>query len=84
MVEDTYMDEADEEEAADDDDEYFETRQPTIHEQAVQPTKFRHTTYLSVLLSRVPLDELAAEPSVAVQTNEPYIKDLRRKMGLVE
>ena len=84
VVEDTYMDEADEEEAADDDDEYFETRQPTIHEQAVQPTKFRHTTYLSVLLSRVPLDELAAEPSVAVQTNEPYIKDLRRKMGLVE
>ena len=83
VVEDTYMAEADEGEDADDDDEYFETRRPTIHEQAVQPAKVRHTTYLSVLLSRVPLDELATEPSILVQTNEPFIQDLRKRMGLV-
>ena len=79
VVEDTYM-----AEVADDEDEYFETRQPTIHEQAVQPARLKHTTYLSVLLSRVPLDELTADSSVSVQTNEPYIKELRKEMGLVE
>ena len=83
VVEDTYMgvEEEDEDTA---ENEYFETRQPTIHEQAVQPAKVRYRSHLTVLLSRVPLDELKTEPYVAMQTNEQMIELLqRRKMGLV-
>ncbi|KAK4042630.1 hypothetical protein C8A01DRAFT_13788 [Parachaetomium inaequale] len=68
---------------ADDDDEYFEPRQPTIHEQAVQPAKVRYKAHMAVVLSRVPLDELQSEPNVSVQTNEERIEYLRKKrMGL--
>lgn len=83
VVEDTYMAvEGDDEEVAE--NEYFETRQPTIHEQAVQPAKVRYKSHLTVLLSRVPLDDLKTEPYVAVQTNEQMIEHLqKKKLGLV-
>ena len=86
VVEDTFMDvEKEGGSGADDvDDEYFETRQPTIHEQAVQPTKVKYKAHVAILLSRVPLDELAAEPNVSAQTNEERIEHLRKKkMGLI-
>lgn len=68
----------------DDDDEYFETAQPTIHEQAVRPAKVRYKAHMTVLLSRVPLDELKTEQNVSLQTNEQQVEYLRkRKMGLV-
>jgi hypothetical protein len=84
VVEDTFMavdQGADDDD--DDDDEYFETRQPTIHEQAVQPAKVRYKAHMAVVLSRVPLDELQSEPNVSVQTNQERIEYLRKKrMGL--
>ncbi|KAK3305359.1 uncharacterized protein B0T15DRAFT_194636 [Chaetomium strumarium] len=65
-------------------DDYFETIQPTIHERAVQPAKVRHKAHITVLLSRVPLDELNAEKNVSLQTNEQHVEHLRKKrMGLV-
>ncbi|EAQ84654.1 hypothetical protein CHGG_08668 [Chaetomium globosum CBS 148.51] len=83
VVEDTYMD-VDKEGGDDTDGEYFETRQPTIHEQAVQPAKVRYEAHVVILLSRLPLDELAAEPNVSSQTNERSIEHLRKKkMGLL-
>ena len=66
------------------DEEYFETRQPTIHEQAVQPAKVRYRAHVAILLSRLPLDELAGEPNVSAQTNEEKIEHLRKKkLGLI-
>jgi hypothetical protein len=65
-------------------DEYFETVQPTIHERAVQPAKVRHKAHITILLSRVPLDELNTEKNVSLQTNEQHVEYLRKKkMGLV-
>ncbi|KAK4240199.1 hypothetical protein C8A03DRAFT_31674 [Achaetomium macrosporum] len=65
-------------------DDYFETVQPTIHERAVQPAKVRHKAHITVLLSRVPLDELNTEKNVSLQTNEQHVEHLRKKkMGLV-
>ncbi|KAK4150702.1 hypothetical protein C8A00DRAFT_45951 [Chaetomidium leptoderma] len=82
VVLDTFM-EVDQEGGESADDEYFETRQPTIHEQAVQPAKVRYKAHMAVLLSRVPLDELKTEPYVSVQTNEQSVEYLRKKqMGL--
>jgi hypothetical protein len=84
VVEDTYMAAAEKETEESADDEYFETRQPTIHEQAVQPAKVKYKAHLSVLLSRVPLDELKTEQNVSLQTNEQHIENLwKKKMGLV-
>ncbi|KAK4100041.1 hypothetical protein N658DRAFT_497757 [Parathielavia hyrcaniae] len=66
------------------DDEYFETRQPTIHERAVQPATVRYMVHMSVLLSRLPLEELKTEPYISLQTNEQRIEHLRKKkMGLL-
>jgi hypothetical protein len=83
VVEDTFMaGDGQSEEGAD--DEYFETIQPTIHEQAVQPAKVRYKAHMTVLLSRVPLDELKTEHNVSLQTNEQHIEHRRKKnMGLV-
>lgn len=82
VVEDTYM-AVDGEDVEGEDDEYFETRQPTIHEQAVQPAKVRYKAHMSVLLSRISLDELQTEPYVSTQTNDQKIEYLRKKtMGL--
>ncbi|KAK3906744.1 hypothetical protein C8A05DRAFT_40498 [Staphylotrichum tortipilum] len=83
VVKDTFM-ATNPEDEEDEEEEYFETRRPTIHEQAVQPPKVRHQTYLSVLLSRVPLDALKTENHVSMQTNEQTIEYLRKKkLGLV-
>jgi hypothetical protein len=84
VVEDTFMAvDGEGVDGADDDDEYFETRQPTIHEQAVQPAKVRYKAHISVLLSRIPLDELRAERYVSMQTNDQTVEYLRKKkMGL--
>lgn len=82
VVEDTFM-AVDGEDVEGADDEYFETRQPTIHEQAVQPAKVRYKAFMSVLLSRVPLHELRTEFYVSCQTNEELIERKRKKkMGL--
>lgn len=83
VVEDTFLDvgSGSEDKA---DDEYFETRQPTIHERAVQPPKIKYKAHMTVLLSRVPLGELKAERNVALQTNEQHIEYSRKKkLGLV-
>ncbi|KAH6842550.1 hypothetical protein B0I37DRAFT_199059 [Chaetomium sp. MPI-CAGE-AT-0009] len=85
VVEDTFMDVEREggESGNSADNEYFETRQPTIHEQAVQPAKVRYKAHVAILLSRLPLDELVSEPNVSAQTNEEKIEYLRKKrMGL--
>jgi hypothetical protein len=82
VIEDTFI-AAGEEHDEGADDEYFEPRQPTIHEQAVRPSKIRYKVHMSVLLSRVPLDELKTEPYISLQTNEQRIEYLRKKkMGL--
>jgi hypothetical protein len=86
IVEDTFMDVEKEggSGADEDEEEYFETRQPTIHEQAVQPAKVKYKAHVAILLSRLPLDELATEPNVSAQTNEEKIEHLRKKkMGLI-
>ncbi|KAK4133816.1 hypothetical protein BT67DRAFT_381952 [Trichocladium antarcticum] len=82
VVEDTFVaTDPEGEECAD--DGYFETKQPTIHEQAVQPAKVMHKPYMTTLLSRVPLDELKTEQNVSLQTNEQHIEHQRKKnMGL--
>ncbi len=83
VVEDTYMATGEYTEQAAD-DEYFEMRGPTIHEQAVQPANVKYRVHFSVLISRVPLDELNTEQNAAVQTNEQHIEDLwKKKRGLV-
>ncbi len=83
VVKDTFMAASPEDEEAEE-EEYFETRRPTIHEQAVQPPKIRYQTYLSVLLSRVPLNALKTETHVSMQTNEQTIEYMRKKkLGLV-
>ncbi|KAK4142073.1 uncharacterized protein C8A04DRAFT_30331 [Dichotomopilus funicola] len=86
VVEDTVLgrekEEADDEGNGDqeeDDDDYFETLQPTIHEQAAQPAQVKHVAHTLILLSRIPLDELKSEPNVSVQTNEGKIEFLRKK-----
>jgi hypothetical protein len=82
VIKDTFMD-ADRERDEGADDDYFETRQPTIYEQAVRPAKVRYKVHMSVLLSRIPLDELKTEPYISLQTNEQRIEYLRKKkMGL--
>lgn len=84
VVKDTFMAASPEDEEAEEEDEYFETRRPTIHEQAVQPPKVRYQAYLSVLLSRIPLDALRTETHVSMQTNEQTIEYMRKKkLGLV-
>lgn len=84
VVEETFMPVDLEGEEGAGDDEYFETMQPTIHERAVQPPKVRHQAHLTILLSRVPVDELKSEKNIFIQTNEPRIEYLRKKnMGLV-
>ncbi|KAK4126695.1 hypothetical protein N657DRAFT_172328 [Parathielavia appendiculata] len=82
VVEDTFMP-GDRERDEAGDDEYFETKLSTIHEQAVHPSKVRYIVHLSVLLSRLPLDQLKTEPYISLQTNEQRIEYLRKKkMGL--
>lgn len=64
----------------------FETMRlkKTIHELAVEPPKIRYQAYMTVLLSRVPLEELRNIPSVSLQTNEQHVEQLRKKKaGLV-
>ncbi|KAK4192352.1 hypothetical protein QBC35DRAFT_484994 [Podospora australis] len=82
VVEDTFMDlDGD---GRKKEGEYFETsvfREKTIHEQAVEgPVKVRYKAHLTILLSRVPLEELKGG---GLQTNEHHIELLRRvKQGL--
>ncbi|KAK0614998.1 hypothetical protein B0T17DRAFT_540796 [Bombardia bombarda] len=62
-------------------DDYFETSNlMTIHDRALEPPRVRHTTYMSVLVSRVPLDELRSLRNIGLQTNEHQIESLRKKM----
>ncbi|KAK0702594.1 hypothetical protein B0T21DRAFT_299864 [Apiosordaria backusii] len=58
---------------------YFESMRPIIHEQAVDPAKPKYKAHMTVLLSRVPLEELRVLANVGTQTNEQYIDDLRRR-----
>ncbi|KAK4166651.1 hypothetical protein QBC43DRAFT_313079 [Cladorrhinum sp. PSN259] len=78
VVDDTFM-AVDGEEG--EEDSYFESMRPakTIHELAVDPPKTRYQAHMTVLLSRVPLEELRDVPSVSLQTNEHQIEHLRKK-----
>ncbi|KAK0666366.1 hypothetical protein QBC41DRAFT_325924 [Cercophora samala] len=58
---------------------YFESMRPIIHEQAVDPAKPKYKAHITVLLSRVPLEELRALANVGTQTNEQHIDDIRRR-----
>ncbi|KAK4176060.1 hypothetical protein QBC36DRAFT_330093 [Triangularia setosa] len=58
---------------------YFEAMRPLIHEQAVDPAKPRYKAHMTVLLSRVPLEELRVLANMGTQTNEQYIDDMRRR-----
>ncbi|KAK4195942.1 hypothetical protein QBC40DRAFT_288262 [Triangularia verruculosa] len=65
------------------DEAYFETMRPIIHEQAVDPAKPRYKAHMTVLLSRVPLEELRVLTNVGTQSNEQHIDDMRhRKNGM--
>jgi hypothetical protein len=79
VVEDTFMNVDRGEGEEEPEDEYFETIAPMIHERAVQRPKLRYKAHMTVLLSRVPLDELKTERNVSVQTNEQHIEYLRRR-----
>ncbi|VBB80545.1 Putative protein of unknown function [Podospora comata] len=58
---------------------YFESMRPIIHEQAVDPAKPKYKAHMTVLLSRVPLEELRVLANVGAQTNEQTIDDIRRR-----
>jgi len=60
-------------------EDYFETLEPSIQDLAVTPTKVRRKSYVSVLFSRVPLDEIKNHPAISTQTNEADMDLLRRK-----
>ncbi|KAL2127603.1 hypothetical protein VTI74DRAFT_10439 [Chaetomium olivicolor] len=79
VVEDRYMAVEDQSQEMGGEGKYFETIRPGIHEQAVQPARVKYKAHLTVLLSRVPLEELRAESNVSLQTNEQHIEYLRRK-----
>ncbi|KAK4466501.1 hypothetical protein QBC42DRAFT_259048 [Cladorrhinum samala] len=86
VVEETIMAVGGEDDDGDDEAPAFETMRPkkTIHELAVEPPKIRYQAYMTVLLSRVPLEELRNIPSVSLQTNEQHVEQLRKKKaGLV-
>jgi len=88
LVEDTVMEiDGDERERREEDDS-FETTQrrepPTIHERAVNPPKIRRKSFLTVFISRVPIDVLRDMGNVYLQTNEHDIDYARKKsMGVV-
>lgn len=84
VVEDTFMAAERERVEGGADGEYFEPVRGTIHERAVHPPKVRYKAHMTVLLSRVPLDELKPERNVSLQTNEQQVEYLRKKnLGLV-
>jgi len=88
VVEDTNMGEAQREDGdGGEEEEFFETMQPlmpAIHQQAVHPAKIRHKAHMVIILSRVPINELNAEPNISLQTNQDQIEYLRKKkLGLV-
>lgn len=58
---------------------YFESMRPIIHEEAVDPAKPKYKAHMTVLLSRVPLEELRVLANVGAQTNEQTIDDIRRR-----
>ncbi|KAK3402129.1 hypothetical protein B0T20DRAFT_476231 [Sordaria brevicollis] len=56
----------------------------TIFERAVEPPKIRHNKFVSVFLSRIPIEELRTMRNIALQTNELHIEHLKKKrVGLV-
>ncbi|KAK3492351.1 uncharacterized protein B0T23DRAFT_395721 [Neurospora hispaniola] len=59
-------------------------QQPTVFERAIEPPKTRHNKYVSVFLSRIPIEELRTMRNVVVQSNEHHIEHLKKKrVGLV-
>ncbi|KAL0470000.1 hypothetical protein QR685DRAFT_306879 [Neurospora intermedia] len=59
-------------------------QQPTVFERAIEPPKIRHNKYVSVFLSRIPIEELRTMRNVAVQSNKHHIEHLKKKrVGLV-
>ncbi|KAK5661670.1 hypothetical protein OQA88_9770 [Cercophora sp. LCS_1] len=85
MVEDTLVASSSGAGVQDDDaNEYFETMRPSVYEQAINPIKTKHRSYLSVFFSRVPIQELRSLQEIAVQTNETKIDVSRqRRIGFV-
>ncbi|KAK1776095.1 hypothetical protein QBC45DRAFT_333723 [Copromyces sp. CBS 386.78] len=59
-------------------------QQQTIFQRAIEPPKIRHNKYVSVFLSRIPIEELRMMRNIAVQSNEQHIEHLKKKrVGLV-
>ncbi|KAK3342978.1 hypothetical protein B0H65DRAFT_235584 [Neurospora tetraspora] len=59
-------------------------QQQTVFERAIEPPKIRHNKYVSVFLSRIPIEELRTMRNIAVQSNEQHIEHLKKKrVGLV-
>ena len=59
-------------------------RQQTIFERAIEPPKIRHNKFVSVFLSRIPIEELRTMRNIAVQSNEQHVELLKKKrVGLV-
>lgn len=100
VVEDTVMDLTKDDGDGEDDEEEeaFETmkdansnqgrrqqqQQQTVFERAIEPPKIRHNKYVSVFLSRIPIEELRTMRNIAVQSNEQHIDYLKKKkVGLV-
>ncbi|CCC13093.1 hypothetical protein SMACR_06311 [Sordaria macrospora] len=92
VVEDAVMDLT--KDGDDDEEEAFETmgdrnnnnnegqrrqQQQTVFERAIEPTKVRHNKYVSVFLSRIPIEELRTMRNIAVQSNEQHIEHLKKK-----
>ncbi|EGO54604.1 hypothetical protein NEUTE1DRAFT_88109 [Neurospora tetrasperma FGSC 2508] len=90
VVEDTVMD-LTKDGDHDEEEEAFEMmgrashdQQPTVFERAIEPPNTRHNKYVSVFLSRIPIEELRTMRNVAVQSNEHHIEHLKKKrVGLV-
>ncbi|KAK0616269.1 hypothetical protein B0T14DRAFT_497558 [Immersiella caudata] len=78
MVEETFMPMNDDT-GHENEEDYFETLAPNIHELAVTPGKIRRKSYMSILISRIPLEEIKNHPDISMQTNEASIDMLRRK-----
>ncbi|KAH8902385.1 hypothetical protein BR93DRAFT_972770 [Coniochaeta sp. PMI_546] len=82
MIEDTVMSiDGDGRDSGDDDDDFeVMATQQTIFERAVHgEEKTRQMAHMSILLSRIPIPELKAKESFAVQSNEEYINQVHRK-----
>lgn len=63
---------------------HHQHQQQAVFERAIEPPKIRHKKFVSVFLSRIPIEELRTMRNIALQTNELHIEYLKKKrVGLV-